>query len=105
MYLYVSRVYGLYLVIHVFVCFQSLRIVLGDLMNGEKPQMLYVFMQFLKSEAAVNVLQFALDCGKFQCFAIMILTFWTDRSVDSDQTAAGGAVWSGSTLFVILSIF
>ena len=43
---------------------QSLRIVLGDLMNGEKPQMLYVFMQFLKSEAAVNVLQFALDCGE-----------------------------------------
>ena len=33
-------------------------------MNGEKPQMLYVFMQFLKSEAAVNVLQFALDCGE-----------------------------------------
>lgn len=43
----------------------SLRLVLGDLMNGEKPQMLYVFMQFLKSEAAVNVLQFALDCEDF----------------------------------------
>ena len=42
----------------------TLYIVLGDLMNGEKPQMLYVFMQFLKSEAAVNVLQFALDCGE-----------------------------------------
>ena len=47
------------------IYFQSLRLVLGDLMNGEKPQMLYVFMQFLKSEAAVNVLQFALDCGKY----------------------------------------
>ena len=33
-------------------------------MDPEKPQMLYPFMQFLKSEAAVNVLQFALACGK-----------------------------------------
>ena len=33
-------------------------------MDPDKPTMLYPFMQFLKGEAAVNVLQFALSCGK-----------------------------------------
>lgn len=43
----------------------TLRFVLGDVMDPDKPTMLYPFMQFLKSEAAVNVLQFALACEEF----------------------------------------
>ncbi|XP_053384502.1 sorting nexin-14-like [Mercenaria mercenaria] len=43
----------------------TLRLVLCDVMDPEKPEMLYPFMQFLKSEAAVNVLQFALACEDF----------------------------------------
>ncbi|WAR03375.1 SNX14-like protein [Mya arenaria] len=43
----------------------SLRFVLGDVMDPDHPKMLYPFMQFLKSEAAVNVLQFALSCEDF----------------------------------------
>ncbi|KAK3581483.1 hypothetical protein CHS0354_031816 [Potamilus streckersoni] len=42
-----------------------LRLVLGDAMDPEKPHMLYPFMQFMKKEAAVNVLQFALSCEEF----------------------------------------
>ncbi|KAL3842670.1 hypothetical protein ACJMK2_020660 [Sinanodonta woodiana] len=42
-----------------------LRLVLGDAMDPEKPLMLYPFMKFMKKEAAVNVLQFALSCEEF----------------------------------------
>lgn len=34
-------------------------------MSKEQPQLLYSFMQFLKSEAAINVLQFCLQCDDF----------------------------------------
>ncbi|KAL4225712.1 Sorting nexin-14 [Mactra antiquata] len=43
----------------------TLRFVLGDVMDPDNPKMLYPFMQFLKSEAAINVLQFALACEDF----------------------------------------
>ncbi|XP_052220353.1 sorting nexin-14-like isoform X2 [Dreissena polymorpha] len=43
----------------------SLRFVLVDVMDVDCPKMLYPFMQFLKGEAAVNVLQFALSCEDF----------------------------------------
>ncbi|GFO28316.1 sorting nexin-14, partial [Plakobranchus ocellatus] len=39
-----------------------LRLELKDVINPEIPELLYPFMQFLKSEAAVNVLQFCLAC-------------------------------------------
>jgi hypothetical protein len=37
-------------------------------MNKGQPKLLYSFMQFLKSEAAINVLQFCLQCGKYQVY-------------------------------------
>ncbi|KAK3774463.1 hypothetical protein RRG08_000416 [Elysia crispata] len=42
-----------------------LRLELKDVINPETPELLYPFMQFLKSEAAVNVLQFCLACDDF----------------------------------------
>ncbi|XP_055877847.1 sorting nexin-14-like isoform X3 [Biomphalaria glabrata] len=42
-----------------------LRLELKDVINPECPELLYPFMQFLKSEAAVNVLQFCLACSDF----------------------------------------
>ncbi|GFR71743.1 sorting nexin-14 [Elysia marginata] len=42
-----------------------LRLELKDVINPETPDLLYPFMQFLKSEAAVNVLQFCLACDDF----------------------------------------
>ncbi|KAL8561662.1 hypothetical protein ACOMHN_001394 [Nucella lapillus] len=42
-----------------------LRLELNDVTNAGAPQLLYPFMQFLKSEAAVNVLQFCLSCEDF----------------------------------------
>ncbi|XP_059174499.1 sorting nexin-14-like isoform X2 [Physella acuta] len=42
-----------------------LRLELKDVINPECPELLYPFMQFLKSEAAVNVLQFCLACDDF----------------------------------------
>ncbi|KAK7112643.1 sorting nexin-14-like isoform X2 [Littorina saxatilis] len=42
-----------------------LRLELNDVTNAGAPQHLYPFMQFLKSEAAVNVLQFCLSCEDF----------------------------------------
>ncbi|CAL1530450.1 unnamed protein product [Lymnaea stagnalis] len=42
-----------------------LRLELKDVINPEIPELLYPFMQFLKSEAAVNVLQFCLACEDF----------------------------------------
>ena len=43
---------------------QCLRLELNDVTNAGAPEHLYPFMQFLKSEAAVNVLQFCLACGQ-----------------------------------------
>ncbi|XP_076459987.1 sorting nexin-14-like isoform X3 [Babylonia areolata] len=42
-----------------------LRLELNDVTNAGAPHLLYPFMQFLKSEAAVNVLQFCLSCEDF----------------------------------------
>lgn len=42
-----------------------LRLELNDVTNSGAPRLLYPFMQFLKSEAAVNVLQFCLSCEDF----------------------------------------
>ncbi|XP_041362664.1 sorting nexin-14-like isoform X2 [Gigantopelta aegis] len=42
-----------------------LRLELKDVINKDAPELLYPFMQFLKSEAAVNVLQFCLACDDF----------------------------------------
>ncbi|XP_069131952.1 sorting nexin-14-like isoform X2 [Argopecten irradians] len=38
---------------------------LNDIIGGNYPSLLYTFMQFLKREAAVNVLQFCLACDDF----------------------------------------
>ncbi|OWF54898.1 sorting nexin-14-like isoform X2 [Mizuhopecten yessoensis] len=38
---------------------------LNDIIGGNNPSLLYTFMQFLKREAAVNVLQFCLACDDF----------------------------------------
>lgn len=38
---------------------------LKDILCRERPKHLYPFMQFLKNEGAINVLQFSLACGKF----------------------------------------
>ncbi|XP_046344151.1 sorting nexin-14-like isoform X1 [Haliotis rufescens] len=42
-----------------------LRLELKEVINKDTPELLYPFMQFLKSEAAVNVLQFCLACDDF----------------------------------------
>ena len=51
-----------------FFHYQCLRLELADVMNKGQPKLLYSFMQFLKSEAAINVLQFCLQCGKYQVY-------------------------------------
>ncbi|XP_012936262.1 sorting nexin-14 isoform X1 [Aplysia californica] len=42
-----------------------LRYELKDVINPDRQELLYPFMQFLKSEAAINVLQFCLACDDF----------------------------------------
>ncbi|ESO84230.1 hypothetical protein LOTGIDRAFT_184319 [Lottia gigantea] len=42
-----------------------LRLEMKHIMDKEQPVLLYAFMQFLKKEAAVNVLQFCLACDDF----------------------------------------
>jgi hypothetical protein len=53
---------------YILVCVQCLRLGLNDVMNTGATHHLYPFMQFLKSEAAVNVLQFCLSCGELSKF-------------------------------------
>ena len=57
-------------------------------------------------ETSINYRNYYLNIWKMQ-YTVMSLSFRTDglwaNSVDPDQTAPGGAVWSGSTLFAIPS--
>lgn len=43
---------------------QCLRVELKDILCRDNPKHLYPFMQFLKNEGAINVLQFSLACGR-----------------------------------------
>lgn len=45
-------------------CVQCLRVELKDILCRDNPKHLYPFMQFLKNEGAINVLQFSLACGR-----------------------------------------
>ena len=45
-----------------YLCFQSLHLELSDILGNN--EILFPFMQFMKSEASVNVLQFYLSVGE-----------------------------------------
>lgn len=56
---------------------QCLRVELKDILCRDNPKHLYPFMQFLKNEGAINVLQFSLACGRLSIITEHVkYTFW-----------------------------
>jgi hypothetical protein len=60
------------------LCFQALRLDLSSVLKDQS--LLYPFIQFLKGEGCVNILQFCLDVGKIflmGCFTFLLYIWKT----------------------------
>lgn len=65
-------------VVH-FLCFQALRLDLSSVLKDQS--LLYPFIQFLKGEGCVNILQFCLDVGKILLMGSFTFLLYTWKIV------------------------
>ena len=77
---------------------------LKEIIGKDNPKHLYPFMQFLKHEGAINVLQFFLACGKFS----HVLSIWAENPVFPNTIYSGMShglntenVFNVTTLFLV----
>ena len=61
------------------LCFQALRLDLSSVLKDQS--LLYPFIQFLKGEGCVNILQFCLDVGKIFLMGSFTFLMYTWKTV------------------------